>query len=58
MARGDETAGDPGPQPKGANIRELKWNDELADVAQVNHFIFYMEFVSRKTVKVTENREK
>ncbi|XP_069982223.1 venom allergen 5 [Penaeus vannamei] len=34
VARGDETAGDPGPQPKGANIRELKWNDELADVAQ------------------------
>lgn len=34
VARGDETAGNPGPQPKGANIRELKWNDELADVAQ------------------------
>ncbi|XP_063615598.1 venom allergen 5.01-like [Penaeus indicus] len=34
VARGNETKGDPGPQPNGANIRELKWNDELARVAQ------------------------
>ncbi|XP_068223928.1 scoloptoxin SSD976-like [Palaemon carinicauda] len=27
------------PQPAGANIRELKWNDELAKVAQVRLFI-------------------
>ncbi|XP_064091708.1 uncharacterized protein LOC135205271 [Macrobrachium nipponense] len=34
IAKGLETRGDPGPQPAGANIRELVWNDELAKVAQ------------------------
>ncbi|XP_042878719.1 unconventional myosin-XVI-like [Penaeus japonicus] len=34
VASGAETLGDPGPQPGGSNIRELKWNDELAQVAQ------------------------
>ncbi|XP_068223932.1 scoloptoxin SSD552-like [Palaemon carinicauda] len=34
VAQGNEASGDPGPQPTGANIRELKWNDELAKVAQ------------------------
>ncbi|XP_068223924.1 uncharacterized protein [Palaemon carinicauda] len=34
VAQGNETRGAPGPQPAGANIRELKWNDELAKVAQ------------------------
>ncbi|XP_063606364.1 uncharacterized protein LOC134781210 [Penaeus indicus] len=34
VARGEEIAGDAGPQPTGADIRELVWNDELAQVAQ------------------------
>ncbi|KAK7028030.1 Peptidase inhibitor 16, partial [Halocaridina rubra] len=34
VAKGLETQGDPGPQPAGANIRELVWNNELATVAQ------------------------
>ncbi|XP_066989603.1 CRISP/Allergen/PR-1-like isoform X2 [Macrobrachium rosenbergii] len=34
IAKGLETRGAPGPQPAGANIRELVWNDELAKVAQ------------------------
>nr|XP_045612775.1 venom allergen 5-like isoform X2 [Procambarus clarkii] len=35
VARGEEVLGDAGPQPSGANIREVVWNDELAQVAQV-----------------------
>ncbi|CAL4089508.1 unnamed protein product [Meganyctiphanes norvegica] len=31
---GQEIRGDPGPQPAGSNIREMVWNDELANVAQ------------------------
>nr|XP_045612774.1 venom allergen 5-like isoform X1 [Procambarus clarkii] len=34
VARGEEVLGDAGPQPSGANIREVVWNDELAQVAQ------------------------
>ncbi|XP_037783703.1 scoloptoxin SSD976-like [Penaeus monodon] len=34
VARGEEGEGDAGPQPSGADIRELVWNDELAQVAQ------------------------
>lgn len=34
VARGEESQGDSGPQPSGADIRELVWNDELAQVAQ------------------------
>ncbi|XP_042862141.1 venom allergen 5-like [Penaeus japonicus] len=34
VARGEESQGDAGPQPKGADIRELVWNEELAQVAQ------------------------
>ncbi|KAK8399007.1 hypothetical protein O3P69_004240 [Scylla paramamosain] len=34
VARGEETRGAPGPQPSGANIRALAWDEELATVAQ------------------------
>ncbi|XP_042873379.1 peptidase inhibitor 15-like [Penaeus japonicus] len=34
VAKGDETRGSPGPQPSAANMMELVWNQELADVAQ------------------------
>ncbi|XP_045605492.1 venom allergen 5.01 [Procambarus clarkii] len=34
VARGEETRGSPGPQPPAANMRQVVWNDELADVAQ------------------------
>ncbi|XP_037800286.1 CRISP/Allergen/PR-1-like [Penaeus monodon] len=34
VARGDESEGSPGPQPSAANMVELVWNQELADVAQ------------------------
>ncbi|ROT83566.1 SCP-like extracellular domain containing protein 1 [Penaeus vannamei] len=31
---GEETRGAPGPQPSAPNMRELVWNQELADIAQ------------------------
>ncbi|XP_068232458.1 uncharacterized protein [Palaemon carinicauda] len=34
VARGEETDGNPGPQPPAANMRELVWNDQLAEVAE------------------------
>ncbi|XP_018013741.1 venom allergen 5 [Hyalella azteca] len=34
ISRGEETRGSPGPQPAGTNLRELKWNDDLARGAQ------------------------
>ncbi|XP_063843649.1 uncharacterized protein LOC135090578 isoform X2 [Scylla paramamosain] len=34
VARGEETRGAPGPQPSGANMRALAWDEELATVAQ------------------------
>ncbi|XP_045131762.1 CRISP/Allergen/PR-1-like [Portunus trituberculatus] len=34
VARGEEARGKPGPQPSGANIRALEWDEELATVAQ------------------------
>lgn len=34
IARGQEKQGNPGPQPKATNMRELVWNDQLAEVAQ------------------------
>nr|XP_053638661.1 venom allergen 5-like [Cherax quadricarinatus]XP_053638662.1 venom allergen 5-like [Cherax quadricarinatus]XP_053638663.1 venom allergen 5-like [Cherax quadricarinatus]XP_053638664.1 venom allergen 5-like [Cherax quadricarinatus]XP_053638665.1 venom allergen 5-like [Cherax quadricarinatus]XP_053638667.1 venom allergen 5-like [Cherax quadricarinatus] len=34
VATGQEKRGAPGPQPPAANMREIVWNDELAQVAQ------------------------
>lgn len=34
VAQGNESRGDPGPQPEAANMHQLVWNDELAKVAQ------------------------
>ncbi|XP_069982066.1 venom allergen 5.01-like [Penaeus vannamei] len=34
VARGEESRGNPGPQPSAANINELVWSDELAMIAQ------------------------
>ncbi|XP_042218919.1 venom allergen 5-like isoform X2 [Homarus americanus] len=34
VAQGNEKLGDLGPQPSGANIQQLVWNDELAQVAE------------------------
>ncbi|XP_069677996.1 venom allergen 5-like [Periplaneta americana] len=34
VALGQETLGKPGPQPPAANMHKLKWDDELAKVAQ------------------------
>ncbi|CAL4060377.1 unnamed protein product, partial [Meganyctiphanes norvegica] len=34
VASGDEKRGNPGPQPSGSNIKELLWNDQLAEIAQ------------------------
>lgn len=34
VARGEETEGNPGPQPPASNMRELVWNDQLAEVAE------------------------
>ncbi|XP_068246095.1 CRISP/Allergen/PR-1-like [Palaemon carinicauda] len=34
VAKGQETLGNPGPQPSATNMKELVWNDELATVAQ------------------------
>jgi len=34
VANGDETLGCPGPQPKAANMLEMRWNPQLACVAQ------------------------
>lgn len=35
VARGLETRGNPGPQPAASNMNDLKWNDEIAQIAQV-----------------------
>lgn len=35
VALGQETLGSPGPQPPAANMHKLKWDDELAAIAQV-----------------------
>ncbi|CAL4066493.1 unnamed protein product, partial [Meganyctiphanes norvegica] len=35
VAQGKEKRGNPAPQPAGANIKELVWNDQLADLAQI-----------------------
>jgi len=34
VANGDESLGCPGPQPSATNMMELKWNSQLAEVAQ------------------------
>ncbi|CAL4105626.1 unnamed protein product, partial [Meganyctiphanes norvegica] len=34
IARGEEKRGRPGPQPPAANMKELKWNNDLARAAQ------------------------
>lgn len=34
VAEGNESRGDPGPQPPAANMHQLVWNEELAKVAQ------------------------
>ncbi|CAL4105620.1 unnamed protein product, partial [Meganyctiphanes norvegica] len=34
VAKGEEESGKSGPQPAGSNLRELRWNDELASVAK------------------------
>ena len=34
VANGKEKLGLDGSQPKAANMRKLKWNDELAEIAQ------------------------
>ncbi|XP_042238003.1 scoloptoxin SSD976-like [Homarus americanus] len=34
VATGGEITGDPGPQPSAADMKEMVWNDELAQVAQ------------------------
>jgi Cysteine-rich secretory protein family len=34
VAQGTETKGSPGPQPSASNMRQLKWDDELAQMAQ------------------------
>ncbi|CAL4088191.1 unnamed protein product, partial [Meganyctiphanes norvegica] len=34
VANGYETRGDPGPQPGARNMREMRWNTQLAEVAQ------------------------
>ncbi|KAK7071728.1 Peptidase inhibitor 16 [Halocaridina rubra] len=34
VARGEETEGNPGPQPPAVDMRELVWNDQLAEVAE------------------------
>ncbi|XP_063875194.1 venom allergen 5-like [Scylla paramamosain] len=34
VAYGNESQGDPGPQPPAANMHQLVWNEELAEVAQ------------------------
>ena len=34
VAKGKETRGVDGSQPKASNMRKLVWNDELAEVAQ------------------------
>ena len=34
VANGEEERGVDGGQPKAANMRELAWNEELAEVAQ------------------------
>jgi len=36
VAKGLETRGQNGPQPSAANMRELQWDDELADMAQTH----------------------
>ncbi|KAI4504389.1 hypothetical protein M0802_000860 [Mischocyttarus mexicanus] len=35
VAQGLETRGNPGPQPAASDMNNLKWNDELAHIAQV-----------------------
>jgi len=34
IAQGKEKSGAPGPQPKASNMKEMVWNDQLAEVAQ------------------------
>lgn len=34
IAKGEEERGVGGPQPPASNMRELRWNDELASIAQ------------------------
>ncbi|PNF13824.1 hypothetical protein B7P43_G12435, partial [Cryptotermes secundus] len=34
LAKGQETRGNPGPQPPAANMKKMTWDDELAEVAQ------------------------
>lgn len=35
VARGDQKNGKPGPQPDAADMKELKWDDEIAKMAQM-----------------------
>ena len=46
VANGQETQGVDGAQPKAANMMELVWSDELAEVAQryhlMNHITCFM----------------
>ena len=42
VANGQEDRGVDGTQPKAANMMELVWNDELAEVAQRYHSILWL----------------
>ena len=35
VAKGEETQGKPGPQPSATNMREMSWDADLAQAAQV-----------------------
>ena len=34
VANGQEPKGRDGPQPDAANMRKMKWNDQMAEIAQ------------------------
>ena len=42
MANGQEEQGVDGAQPKAANMMELVWSDELAEVAQRYHLLIHI----------------
>ncbi|CAL4125549.1 unnamed protein product, partial [Meganyctiphanes norvegica] len=47
VANGMETQGSPGPQPSATNMKELRWNTQLAEVAQVWNFASSAHHVGR-----------
>ena len=53
VAKGQETQGNPGPQPAAANMREMSWDAELAQAAQklTDRCVFAHE-QNRKTRKL------